>query len=166
LSSGDVYIRVELERDELDLNRAASILSSLTSGRGAGSLVVFTGFVKGVVDGRRVFRLSYEAYEDLAVKVLEKIAREEASERGVYAVWIRHRLGDLKPGEPTLYVLVVAEPRSLAFRKASRILDRIKREVPIYKLESRDDGEYWILGESTRLKREVEAGTVDPQRQR
>lgn len=36
----------------------------------------------------------------------------------------------------------------------SRILERVKAEPPIFKLEKRDDGEYYVIGEGRRVKRE------------
>jgi len=116
------------------------------------------GFVKGVVDGRRVHSLSYEAVEDLALQRMREIAEDAASRPGVYAVEIIHRVGRLEPGEPTIYILVVAEPRWKAFCLASELLDRVKKDVPVYKLEAREDGEYWILGEHTRVPRQPGGG--------
>jgi len=146
-------IRVELSPEPVSIDREAAKLAAEASRGGAGSLVVFMGFVKGVVDGRRVVFLEYEAVEDLAVAKMREIAEWAARQGMVYAVEIIHRVGRLAPGEPTIYVMVVAEPRHLAFRLASDVLDRVKREVPVYKLEGREDGEYWILGEHERLPR-------------
>ncbi len=151
--AGEALVEVRLAEKPIDLSAEAERLARLTSGRGAGSLVVFMGFVKGVVDGRRVHSLSYEAVEDLALQRMREIAEDAASRPGVYAVEIIHRVGRLEPGEPTIYILVVAEPRWKAFCLASELLDRVKKDVPVYKLEAREDGEYWILGEHTRVPR-------------
>ena len=146
-------VEVRLSREPIDLGREAERLARATSGAGAGSLVVFMGFVKGVVDGSRVQALEYEAVEELALQKLRELAEDAASRPGVYAVEIIHRVGRLEPGEPTIYILVVAEPRWKAFCLASELLDRVKKDVPVYKLESREDGDYWILGEHTRIPR-------------
>ncbi len=154
MSENKPIIRVGLSREPVSLDDVAARLARETNGFGAGSLVVFMGFVKGVVGGYKVYTLSYEAYEDVALKKMEEIAREEAAKwEKTYAIWLIHRIGSLKPGDPTIYVFVVAEPRHKAFELASRILDRVKHEVPIYKLEAREDGEYWILGDHTRVRR-------------
>jgi molybdopterin synthase catalytic subunit len=150
-------VRVSLSPEPVSLDKAAKRLAEATNGAGAGSLVVFMGFVKGLVDGRRVGFLEYEAVEDLALQKLREIADWAAGIEGVYAVEIVHRVGRLRPGEPTIYIFVVAEPRQLAFRLASEILDRVKKEVPVYKLEGREDGEYWILGDHTRIPRGSQA---------
>ncbi len=147
-------VRVGLVEDRVSLDDLAEEFASAAAGRGAGSLVIFMGFVKGVVDGKKVYRLSYEAVEELALRKLREIAEEAASRPGVEAIAVYHRLGSLEPGEPTIYVAVVAEPRQLAFSLAAEVLDRVKKEVPVYKLEVREDGEYWILGHE-RIRREA-----------
>jgi len=44
--------------------------------------------------------------------------------------------------------------RREALETLSRVLERVKAEPPIFKLEKRDDGEYYIIGESRRVKKE------------
>ena len=152
------FVRVLLSPGPVSLDEEARRLAELASPLGAGSFVAFMGFVKGLVDGRRVEFLEYEAVEDLALAKMREIAEWAVGQGRVYAVEIIHRIGRLRPGEPTIYVIVVAEPRHLAFKLASEILDRVKREVPVYKLEGREDGEYWILGEHNRIPRGGEEG--------
>ncbi len=119
----------------------------------AGSIAAYIGFVKGVVEGHKVHSLDYEAYDPYAVKKLREIAEDYTRKGEACAVAIIHRVGSLKPGETTVYILVAAEPRDKAFKIAREILERVKREAPIFKLERRDDGEYWVLGDGTRIPR-------------
>ncbi len=132
---------------ELDLNEEVKKLVDET---GPGAVVAFFGFVKGIVDGKRVEELEYEAYEPYATKKIEEIER---SIEGVKKVKIYHRIGRLKPGEPTIYILVAATGRREAFEGAREALERVKHEVPIFKLERREDGEYWVIGDGRREKR-------------
>jgi len=44
-------------------------------------------------------------------------------------------VGSLRPGDATLYVFVSAVNREVAFRVAREALERVKHEVPIFKLE-------------------------------
>jgi molybdopterin synthase catalytic subunit len=68
-------------------------------------------------------------------------------------VLIWHYTGARKPGEITLIIATVGKSRDEAISAARVILERVKREVPIFKLEKREDGEYWIIGDSTRYLR-------------
>jgi len=136
----------------VDLNRMLEELAK-HSAMGAGGLALFIGVVKGVVDGRRVRELEYEAYEPHASRALGEIAREEASREKVLDVRVYHRVGRLKPGEPTLYIAVAAVDRKTALEALSRVLERVKHEPPVFKLERREDGEFWVVGDGKRVKR-------------
>ena len=138
--------------EDVDLNRIVSELSKYAED-GMGAIVIFIGFVKGEVDGKKVSKLDYSVYEPYTSKKLEEIASEEMEE-GVYDIKIFHKYGSLKVGDKTLYIIVGARGRRVGFEKASKVLERVKFEPPIFKLEHREDGEYWVFGDGTRLKRE------------
>lgn len=118
----------------------------------AGALVIYVGFVKGVVEGRRVERLDYEVYEEYTERRMRRIAEELAEkDPRVRAVVIYHGKGSFKPGEDVVYIGVVATARSAAFQAAREAIDRVKHETGIWKLELREDGAYWVLGEGRRI---------------
>jgi len=143
---------VRIVRNGLSLDNLVDEITSRTSEKGAGALVIFVGFVKGVVEGARVRELRYEAYEPFASRKLEEIERAIKSKEGVIDAMLFHRVGGLRPGEPALYVIVSAVNRGVAFDAAREAVELVKREVPVFKLEVRDDGEYWVVGER-RVKR-------------
>ncbi len=144
---------VRLTEDKVDLGRLAGELASTTSMKGAGALVVFMGFVKGVVGGARVKELVYEAHIQYALDKLREIGINAEEKYKLHEVVIIHRVGRIQPGEPTVYILVAAESRREAFKAAEEILERVKHEAPIYKLERREDGEYWVMGDGRRIRR-------------
>lgn len=146
-------IRAEVASSEVNLNDVVRELISRTASTGAGALASFIGFVKELVNGSRVIELEYIAYEPHASRKLLEIAEEESLDEDVAGVYLVHRIGKLKPGEPTIYIFVAAKGREKAFKKAERILERVKREVPIYKLERRIDGDYWVIGDGLRMPR-------------
>jgi molybdopterin synthase catalytic subunit len=139
---------------EVDIESRVKEIIQKVKGRGVGAILVFVGVVKDVVDGYKVYELHYEAYEDYAIKVLDKIASDELSKDGVEAVEILHRVGPAREGEKTLYIAVAAQSRKQAIESLSRILERVKHEPPIYKLEKREDGECYVVGDGERVKRE------------
>lgn len=145
-------VLVGVVREEVDVGRIVEDFKSL--GReGYGAIVIFVGVVKGVVDGVDVEVLKYEAYEELAERMLARIAEEEMRKHGLGAVAIYHRVGDLRPGDTTVYIVVAARGRREGFAAAAEILDRVKHEAPIYKLEVREDGEFWVIGDGERVPR-------------
>mgnify|MGYP000439192037 CR=1 FL=1 len=138
---------------ELNVNELIKNIMKESSRKGCGAIVMFIGFVKGVVNDKEVYRLEYEAYEPYASKILNKLAEDLAHREGVDSVLIYHRTGSLKPGEPSIYILVSAKSRKDAFSTAMEAIERVKHEVPISKLEIRSDGEYWVIGDGRRIKR-------------
>jgi len=147
VKSGVVEHEIEIEKEVEDLIDRSPLE--------CGALVIFIGFVKGKVDGKEVKELEYEAYEPYASKILAKIAEEGMKEEGVGEVRIYHRTGSLKPKDPTVYILVSAVNRERAFHLARNLIERVKRETPIFKLEKREDGDYWIVGYDKRIPRHI-----------
>lgn len=118
-----------------------------------GAFAVFVGIVKGRVEGGEVHALSYTVIEDLAAKSMERIAREIAEKYGLKGVAIYHYEGELPPGELSLLVAVAGYSRANVFPALQEAVERVKKEVPVFKLEKRSDGEYWIIGDSQRVRR-------------
>jgi len=119
-----------------------------------GGIVIFQGHVKGMVDGKKVIKLIYEAYEPHATRIIDSITKSYANDPQISSVIIYHNVGELFPGDPTVFILVAASTRKKAFPVAREILERVKKEPPIFKLEVREDGEYWISGDGKRIPRE------------
>ena len=109
-----------------------------------GAVLVFEGRVRNHHGGRAVAALTYSAYETMAAERLERICRELEESAPGLKVAIRHRLGEVPAGEASV-VIAVASPHRQAAYEASRLaLERLKKEVPIWKLERYGDGsESW-----------------------
>jgi molybdopterin synthase subunit MoaE/molybdopterin synthase subunit MoaD len=137
----------------IDLNKEVEEIIKGTAPRGGGGVVIFVGYVKGKVGDARVEALEYEAYEPYATLKIQEIEEWAKGQEGVLEARIYHSVGSLRPGDSTLYVFVSAVNREVAFRVAKEALERVKHEVPIFKLERRDDGEYWIIGDGRRIPR-------------
>ena len=142
-------LHASIIKDKLDIRRIIDEMISQSEEEGA--LVMFLGFVKGAVDGVKVMKLKFEAYEPLASNKLAEIVRQES--KGCKDVRVFHRVGELNPRDPIIYIFVSAKDRHTAFETAKRLLERAKHEVPIFKLEVREDGEYWVVGDNRRVKR-------------
>jgi molybdopterin synthase catalytic subunit len=112
-----------------------------------GAVVVFEGVVRNNTKGRRTEHLEYECYEQMALEQMARIGREIASEFAVGRIGMVHRLGRLEIGEASVVVAVAAPHRGAAFDAARRGIDRLKREVPIWKKEFFADGAVWVDGE-------------------
>lgn len=57
---------------------------------------------------------------------------------------IHHVIDELKPGEDAIYVLVAGQNRADVFAALPEIMNRVKKEAPIWKKEVTKTREYWI----------------------
>ena len=111
------------------------------AGTDCGANVVFTGTARDNHRGRAVAKLAYDAYRPMALSALERITSElEATTPGL-RIAVTHRLGDVAPGEPSVVIAASSPHRAAAFDAAREALERLKREVPIWKREHYADGE-------------------------
>jgi molybdopterin synthase catalytic subunit len=111
-----------------------------------GALCLFVGVVRNENQGRPVLRLEYEAYEEMALPLLEEIAAETARRFPVTDVRLVHRLGRLEIGEASVAVAVSSPHRAEAFAACRFAIDTLKAKVPIWKRESYADGSAWLDG--------------------
>ncbi len=110
---------------------------------GLGGLVTFTGVVRDATRGKRVLRLEYEAYPAMAERKLQEIGAVLAAEHGA-EVAIVHRVGVLLPGDAAVVIACAAPHRTAAFRACEACIERLKKDVPIWKREVFEDGSEWV----------------------
>ena len=125
-----------------DIETLIDVLKRITDEVGA--IAIFVGVVRGKRNDEKVLRLEYEAYEELASKVAEKIIEDAKTKYGIIDACIQHRIGTVKVGGDVMYVLVASKHRAEAFQALSEIVERIKRELPIWKKEVTEKGSYWV----------------------
>ena len=132
----DAVRRIRVTSEPLDL----AALSVTVRDPRAGAVVCFEGIT------REVARLEYEAYVEMAEPRLRAIAREEAERHGLCAVAVEHRTGPVALGEPSVIVAASAAHRAEAFAGARAVIDRVKAEAPIWKVEVTPRGERRVEG--------------------
>ena len=109
-----------------------------------GAVVTFIGVVRGVTEGRETLHLEYEAYPEMAEKVLQQIADEiRARWADIREVAIVHRVGRLEIGETAVVIALSASHRVQTFDALRYAIDRIKDIAPIWKKEFWADGAAW-----------------------
>src|SRR4051794_14376231 len=129
-------LHVRVTAEALDL---AAVADAVRDPR-AGAVVVFEGVTRDVPE------LDYEAYAEMASQRIEAIAREEAERHGLCAVAIEHRTGTVALSEPSVIVAASAPHRGEAFAGARALIDRVKAEAPIWKVEVTEDGRERVPG--------------------
>jgi molybdopterin synthase catalytic subunit len=109
-----------------------------------GAVIVFRGVARRQSRGREVVHLEYEAYPEMAEKVMAQIGDEMRERWPISRVAIVHRTGVLEIGQASVMIAVSAPHRREAFDAASYAIDRLKQIVPIWKKEVWSDGSQWI----------------------
>ena len=74
----------------------------------SGAVALFSGVVRNENLGRRVLYLEYDAYPEMAERVMRQIAVEIMARWPVLDVAVQHRTGRLEIGETSLLVAVSA----------------------------------------------------------
>jgi molybdopterin synthase catalytic subunit len=111
-----------------------------------GAVASFVGFVREENLGRRVLRIEYHAYPEMARRQMELLADELRGEFGTGRVAIVHRLGSLEVGEASVAIAVAAPHRREALAACAAAIDRLKLRVPVWKKEFFEGGSVWIEG--------------------
>jgi MoaE-MoaD fusion protein len=114
------------------------------SGPAQGGVVTFTGTVRRQGQLPDVLRLEYEAYREMATKVLSDIAAEIEREVPGARVAIHHRVGALAVGEAAVMIAAAAPHRAEAFTACRDAIERLKARAPIWKKEIGESGAEWI----------------------
>jgi len=113
----------------------------------AGGTCVFVGTVRDRSDAGEVVGLHYEAWEELAARRVRELADELLAAWPVRKVAILHRVGDLEVGEASVVVACSAPHRAEAFEACRHGIERLKRDVPIWKKEALASGRgEWVMG--------------------
>ena len=147
MTGSSTRLRADLVHEAIDV----AAVERAVAHSSCGAVLLFLGNVRDHHGGKTVVRLSYSGYESMARERLERIVRElegEGRDAGL-RVTIVHRLGDVPIGEPSVVIAVASAHREAAYDASRTALERLKREVPIWKRETYDDGgEVWREEES------------------
>ncbi len=114
-----------------------------------GALCLFVGVVRNENAGRPVLYLEYEAYEEMALPLMQQIAADARRRWPVTDLRLVHRLGRLEIGDSSVAVAVASPHRAEAFAACRFAIDTLKARVPIWKKEYYADGSAWREGPGT-----------------
>ena len=114
-----------------------AILESKSAPRdGAGAVAEFQGLVRGTEGGARISGLTYEVYEPMADLVVRQIVEELDAAYPCLAFLLIHRYGFVPVGEAAIYIRIEAAHRTEAIRMLEHFMNRLKADVPLWKVGS------------------------------
>jgi MoaE-MoaD fusion protein len=149
--------RIELADEPFDNGLPARLRNELST-PADGAVLVFVGQTRespgtpapgqeaeaAALAGGSVEGLTYEAFEPMALGVLESIADEIEERFGVRRLAILHRTGDVSLGEASVVIAVAAPHRGAAFDACRYAIEELKARAPIWKSERFADGRVWV----------------------
>ncbi len=142
-SQTDETVFIRLTRDPI---QAEALVAAAKHGED-GAVIVFDGIVRNNSRGRKTLYLDYEAYEEMARKQMNELARQAIGRFEVRNVAMIHRLGRLQVGDTSVLIIVSSAHRAKAYEASRWLIDTLKKTVPIWKKETFADGAVWADGE-------------------
>lgn len=106
----------------------------------AGAQVCFAGFVRG--EGVEAMHL--EHYPGMTERSIGETVDAARSRWPLLSASVVHRVGELPPGEPIVWVGVLSRHRAAAFAACEFIMDYLKIAAPLWKRERRNGRWHWV----------------------
>jgi len=100
-----------------------------------GSVVEFQGNVRGEERGESISALRYEIYEPMAERAIRAILTELGQVHPCLSVAVIHRHGIVPVGEAAIWLRIASRHRAEGIRMLETFMNRLKRDVPIWKTE-------------------------------
>ena len=88
--------------------------------------------------------MTLEHYPGMTEKALEAIVAEARSRWDIIDVTVVHRVGELKPTDQIVLVVVTSGHRGEAFAACEFIMDYLKTRAPFWKKEETPGGARWV----------------------
>lgn len=99
-----------------------------------GAISIFIGTTRDSFDEKKVKRLEYECYQEMALSEMRKLcheARRKYDQLGKIA--ITHRIGEVPVTEKSVVIVTSSPHRKEAINATEFLIDRLKSTVPIWK---------------------------------
>jgi molybdopterin synthase catalytic subunit len=133
---------VRIQREDFDAGREIARLRAADPKIGA--VAAFIGVARDVNDGDAVATLTLEHYPGMTERALEDICTQARQRWKVADVLVIHRVGELRPTDQIVLVVVTSAHRGEAFAACEFVMDYLKTEAPFWKKEETGEGARWV----------------------
>ena len=133
-------IRIQTE----DFDAGAEIAKLRAGNPKVGAIASFVGVCRDVNDGESVATMTLEHYPGMTEKALAKIVDEALARWRIIDVTVVHRVGELKPTDQIVLVVVSSGHRGDAFAACEFLMDYLKTRAPFWKKEQTPEGARWV----------------------
>ena len=133
---------VRVQREDFDAG--AEIARLRAANPKIGAVAAFIGVARDVNDGAAVAALTLEHYPGMTERALEDICAQARQRWQVNDVLVVHRIGELRPTDQIVLVVVTGSHRGEAFAACEFVMDYLKTEAPFWKKEATPSGARWV----------------------
>jgi len=133
---------VRIQTEDFDAGREIAALRR--DNPKVGAVASFIGVCRDANDGEPVTSMTLEHYPGMTEKALEEICRDAKRRWNVMDTLIVHRVGEMKPLEQIVLVVVTGAHRGEAFAACEFIMDYLKTRAPFWKKEQTSQGARWV----------------------
>jgi molybdopterin synthase catalytic subunit len=127
-----------------DFDAGAEIAALRRDDPKVGAVASFIGLCRDASDGDVVTKMTLEHYPGMTEKALEGIITEAKGRWNIMDALIVHRVGELKPTDQIVLVVVTGAHRGEAFSACEFIMDYLKTRAPFWKKEETPRGARWV----------------------
>ena len=121
----------------------AESIQSHSSKTGIGAHSIFLGQVrKDVINSKDVAAIEYTAYKQMALEKMHQIRESIFEKYSLTCMHVYHSLGTVKAGEICLFVFTSSAHRKAAIDACEEVVERIKKELPVWGKEIFEDASY------------------------
>jgi len=138
---------VRVQREDFDIG--AEIAAFRRADPGIGAIASFIGLVRDVNDGDAVAGMTLEHYPGMTEKALAGIVDQAKERWDIIDALVIHRIGELKPLDQIVLVVVAGAHRGAAFAACEFIMDYLKTQAPFWKKEQTAQGARWVEARSS-----------------
>lgn len=139
-------IEIQVQQADFDLAKLSAHWTDNDVENGA--QVMFVGRVREFSDAHQQSMI-LEHYPGMTESALQKTAEIAVSRWHASKVLIVHRVGELKPADQIVLVMVLSPHREEAFNAAWFIMDHLKTTAPFWKKEIADGDGQWVEAKDT-----------------
>ena len=133
---------VRIQREDFDTG--AEIARLRGDDPRIGAVASFVGVARDRNDGTAVSALTLEHYPGMTEKAIGAIVTRAKARWAVFEILVIHRIGELKPLEQIVLVVVTSSHRGDAFAACEFVMDYLKTEAPFWKKEATPTGSRWV----------------------
>jgi molybdopterin synthase catalytic subunit len=110
-----------------------------------GATSIFIGTMRDYNEGDAVQSMTLAYYPGMTEKQLEKIIADAGQRWQIIDTYIVHRVGDIKPDDSIVLVVVWSSHRGDAFDACRFIMEALKSTAPFWKKERLESGQTrWV----------------------